>query len=104
MNIIFKDYNFDKPFENPLENIFFIYYLRNLSNQSYDFTRLFYDSSYLQNVYHEYLDNLIEFSRPEFPPDINVEEFDNKKVKDITKPKLLNAVNSFILYRQNLIK
>ena len=53
---IFNNFNFDdKPFDNPLENICFFYYLLNLSNQSYDFTRLHYDVSYLQNAYNEYL-------------------------------------------------
>src|SRR3954453_1633722 len=94
VSMIFNDYNFDdKPFENPLENICFIYYLFRLNNNKYyDPDRLCNDYSYLQNAYNEYLENLVEFCRPKFPPDI--------KVEDITKL----TGNSFMVYRKNFIE
>jgi hypothetical protein len=101
---IFKVKVDEKPL-NPLENIFFMHYLRSLRIESYDFNRLYYDTLYLQRVYQEYLDNLIEYCRPEFPPlYLSVEEhasFDKKKVKYITKS---NAENSFIIYRKYIVK
>src|SRR3954453_16310937 len=102
VSMIFNDYNFDdKPFENPLENICFIYYLFRLNNNKYyDPDRLCNDYSYLQNAYYEYLEHLVEFCRPKFPPDIKVEEhmsFDKSKVKDMAR-------NSFMVYRRNFIE
>jgi hypothetical protein len=94
----------EEPFGNPLDNIFFTHYLRELRTESYDSNRLYYDNFYLQRVYEEYLDSLVEYCRPEFPPlYLNVEEdltFDKKPVKDITK----NTGNSFMIYRQYLVK
>jgi hypothetical protein len=107
---IFFDYNLDdKPFEDPLQNPYFIYYLVHI-NDSYDLTKLRNDDSYLQNAYNDYFDKLIEYCRPNYPPYINVEEYtlsfdeiikSKRKVKDITKK---NAGNSFMLYRKYLNK
>ncbi|GBB86584.1 hypothetical protein RclHR1_00130025 [Rhizophagus clarus] len=107
---IFGDYNMDdKPFEDPLQNPCFRYYLAYI-NDSYDFMKLQNDHSYLQNAYNDYFDKLIEYCRPNFPPYIKVEEYtlsfdeiikNKRKVKDITKR---NAGNSFMLYRKYLNK
>lgn len=101
---IFKDFNLgDQPFDSPLENKCFIFYLLHLSNKYYDLDRLRCDHSYLQDVYNEYLNKLVEFCRPDFPPNIEEEEhvsFDKRELKDITKP----VANSFMMYRRNYNK
>ncbi|CAB4387945.1 hypothetical protein RhiirA5_472660 [Rhizophagus irregularis] len=108
----FDDYNNnsdDKPFEDPLQNPYFRYYLEYINN-SYDFIKLQNDVTYLQNAYNDYFDKLIEYCRPNYPPYINVEEYtlsfdeiikNKRRVKDITKK---NAGNSFMLYRKYLYK
>ncbi|RIA88221.1 hypothetical protein C1645_775546, partial [Glomus cerebriforme] len=106
---IFNDYDYEKPFEGPLQNPCFLYYLSHI-NDSYDLMKLHNDHSYLQNAYNDYFDKLIEYCRPNYPPNINVEEYtlgldeiirNKRKIKDITKK---NAGNSFMLYRKYLYK
>src|SRR5579862_3873536 len=102
---IFGNYNLErKPFEDPLQNIFFKYYLNNII-EFYDHNKLYNDPSYLQFLYDNYFNHLIEFCesrRPKFPPEINVEEYvndneNNKKIKDMSK---MNGGNSFMVYRK----
>src|SRR5437016_5986460 len=97
---IFKDSVLEnKPSEDPLQNIFFKYYLDH-NIESYDHDRLFNDPSYLQTMYDDYFRYLIqvcESYRPIYPPNINVEEYvneneNNKKIKDMSK---MNGGNSF---------
>ncbi|RIA99712.1 hypothetical protein C1645_746511 [Glomus cerebriforme] len=94
-----------KPFEDPLNNSYFLHYL-NCNIVSYDHFRLYNDSSYLTTLYLEYLNHLVENCRPDFPPNIKVEEFvdenqNNKKIKDMSK---MNGGNSFMVYRKYLKK
>ena len=104
---IFKDYGFgDKPFENPLQqNILSKYYLDH-NMQSYDYTRLCNNPYYSKALYDNYINHLIEYHRPNYPPDINVEEYvneneSNKKIKDLGK---MNKRNSFMVYQKYLNK
>jgi hypothetical protein len=103
---IFENYKLEelKPFENPLENIFFLYYLDH-NNVYYDHDKLYNDKTYLQSLYDDYFNHLIcelNIYRPNFPPLIDVKEFVNEnKIKDLSK---MNGGNSFIIYRKYLIK
>lgn len=103
-NILFKHYeNLDKPL-HPLENPFFRDYYLVYINTTYDPEKLRTNPNYLAHEYHNYTTYLIslitdqECLKPNFPPNINVEEYVPKfdKRKNIT----YRTGNSFIIYRK----
>ncbi|RIA92439.1 hypothetical protein C1645_845733 [Glomus cerebriforme] len=94
-----------KPFEDPLNNGYFLHYL-DKKIKTYDLFKLYNDTSYLATLYVGYLNYLVDNCKPDFPPRINVEEFvdenqNNPKIKDRSK---MNGGNSFMVYRKYLKK
>jgi hypothetical protein len=102
--ILFKNYdNLDKPL-HPLENPFFRDYYLVYINTTYDPVQLHTNPNYLAHEYHNYTTYLLslitdqECLKPNFPPNINIDEYVPKfdKRKNIT----YRTGNSFIIYRK----
>src|ERR1044072_6350434 len=90
----------------PLENPYFLLYVKRIKPEYNNQPRLHTDEQFLQRAHSDYFDffhgGLIEHFKPDFPPDIKVEEFVPRF--DKRKPITENRGNAFIVYRKHLVK
>src|SRR5436309_1165048 len=102
--ILFKNYdNLDESL-HPLQNPFFRDYYLVYVNTTYDPVQLRTNPNYLAHEYHNYTVYLVSLItdhgclKPDFPPNINVEDY----VPRINKRKNITyrTGNSFIIYRK----